>query len=580
MASKLYFILLLTLMSCLPDFENPIDPSNEESIPPDINFETVKFIPGEQNSVYRGEFDFTWENTSGIELLIKSEDSTQVVDTLNSGALNFDWYVINKDTANYEFQLKAFNKNGFGTASKWVSVTSTDTLDLFPPEYKISYMNTEVYERWIVQESNPIYKIKIVEQSSLSTFRYDGVELKDSLIDDLVEVVDTLFNFRNFKIIELKDESLNEYHILDTLEVLYDFPNKPLLLDLDFSNSSKVNLLWNSDSSIDFAYYELSINGKVTLIENPIESRFETSLTWSDDFNIELKLVDSLENEVVGPYSKIISKNGKLFRGNMVWINENQFVDQNHFTAQISKGFWMDTTEVIQSEFTELMNFNSSIFRDPLNPVEAVNYSDAIVFANKRSKLNGLDTIYEYESIDGGNINGLKINSEIGFRLPYEDEWELAARGGIDSVAFLWLDTTDYIVVNEYLWFNQNAGSERTELPYALYPGSQKVASKKANEFGLYDMLGNVDEWTNNYWQSNEDRIDGRIDDKSPISCTGECLTIDSEVFENEYQRVVRGGHWALGLSENSLSARRPQSQSVRTRNTGFRLVINGREAE
>jgi formylglycine-generating enzyme required for sulfatase activity len=226
------------------------------------------------------------------------------------------------------------------------------------------------------------------------------------------------------------------------------------------------------------------------------------------------------------------------------------------------------------------MNFNSSIFRDPLNPVEAVNYSDAIVFANERSKLNGLDTIYEYESIDGGNINGLKTNSEIGFRLPYEDEWELAARGGIDSVAFLWLDTTDYIVVNEYLWFNQNAGSERTELPYALYPGSQKVALKKANEFGLYDMLGNVDEWTNNYWQSNEDRTDGRIDDKSPISCTGECLTIDSEVFENEYQRVVRGGHWALGLSENSLSARRPQSQSVRTRNTGFRLVINGREAQ
>ena len=162
MMPKLYFILLLTLMSCLPDFENPIDPSNDESIPPDINFETVKFIPGEQNSVYRGEFDFTWENSSGIELLIKSEGSTQVVDTLNSGALNFDWYVINKDTANYEFQLKAFNKNGFGTASKWVSVTSTDTLDLFPPEYKISYMNTEVYERWIVQESNPIYKIKIV----------------------------------------------------------------------------------------------------------------------------------------------------------------------------------------------------------------------------------------------------------------------------------------------------------------------------------------------------------------------------------------------------------------------------------
>ena len=65
-----------------------------------------------------------------------------------------------------------------------------------------------------------------------------------------------------------------------------------------------------------------------------------------------------------------------------------------------------------------------------------------------------------------------------GFRLPTEEEWEYAARGG----QYNWYSGSNYL--DDVGWYNDNSG-------YETHP----VAQKKANGYGLYDMSGNVCEW-------------------------------------------------------------------------------------
>jgi len=102
----------------------------------------------------------------------------------------------------------------------------------------------------------------------------------------------------------------------------------------------------------------------------------------------------------------------------------------------------------------------------------------------------------------------------IGGRLPTEAEWEYAARAGSTEPRYGNLD--------EIAWYNQNSGRQ-----------TRDVAQKRANGFGLYDMLGNVWEWVNDWYDQNYYQNSPQQDPTGPA--TGQL-------------RVLRGGSWnALG---------------------------------
>lgn len=111
------------------------------------------------------------------------------------------------------------------------------------------------------------------------------------------------------------------------------------------------------------------------------------------------------------------------------------------------------------------MNSNTSHHKGPKLPVESMRYVDCELFFFK-----------------------LNFLTRRRFRLPTEEEWEFAARGGNKTLPTKYAGSDNY---EDVAWYCNNSGNMTHE-----------VKSKAPNELGLYDMSGNVDEWCANAWVS------------------------------------------------------------------------------
>lgn len=133
------------------------------------------------------------------------------------------------------------------------------------------------------------------------------------------------------------------------------------------------------------------------------------------------------------------------------------------------KGYKVGKTEVTQGQWQGIVGNNPSKFKDSDNPVDRVSWDDCQVFL---AVLNSLPAV---------EASGLE------FRLLTEDEWEHACRAGATGEYCKLADGTEIqkSTLGRVAWFEDNA----VKCPHP-------VAQKEPNAFGLYDMLGNVWEWT------------------------------------------------------------------------------------
>ena len=174
--------------------------------------------------------------------------------------------------------------------------------------------------------------------------------------------------------------------------------------------------------------------------------------------------------------------------------------DERQHTVEITKGFWMQETEVTQAQWEAVMGSNPSHFKGSSLPVETVSWSDVEGFLEKLSARGG------------GR-----------YRLPTEAEWEYAARAG--STGPFGFVCDDYTIANcgssaaclePFAWYGRNSNGT-----------THRVGSKRPNAWGLYDMSGNVWEWVWDwYWEYETGTVQ---DPRGPR--------------DGKY-RVLRGGSW------------------------------------
>lgn len=202
--------------------------------------------------------------------------------------------------------------------------------------------------------------------------------------------------------------------------------------------------------------------------------------------------------------------------------------------------FDISPTETTQAEFESIMGFNPSQYRGADLPVQNVSWWDAIRYCNLRSLREGLHPSYDLSS-------GRCDHRSNGYRLPTESEWVLAA--ALDSNASA-----------EELKQAATLGTPDTksieELMQSVRAGPTPVASHGPNRLGLYDMLGNVWEWCQDFydavtWYPQAENPDGP---------------------DWGIARVIRGGSFATSTSTWSKGYRSSREPDQPSRFTGFRV--------
>lgn len=179
----------------------------------------------------------------------------------------------------------------------------------------------------------------------------------------------------------------------------------------------------------------------------------------------------------------------------------------------IKRPFWLGRTEVTQAAWVKVRQEHQNRFKGDLLPVDSISWDEADDYCRA-----------------------------VGMRLPTEAEWEYAARSGTDGIR--------YGPLEEVAWSGANAGD-----------ATRTVATRKPSEWGFYDMLGNVLEWVNDWFDSAYYKLGVAVDPTGPPKGPG---------------RVIRGGAWYSPGIEIRASSRRRLNPNADYRGAiGFRCASN-----
>ena len=234
--------------------------------------------------------------------------------------------------------------------------------------------------------------------------------------------------------------------------------------------------------------------------------------------------------------------------GTVLGTNATEARSNEHpaMSVEFDYDFSMGRHEVTCGEFNKLMNAATGLSLDCANdslPATNLTYYDAILFANERSKLEGLDTAYTYTSIVFDSekhcnaLEGFAYRPQIkAYRLPTEAEWSLVASQNWNL---------------EKAWIAENSEYKK------------HLVCKKADDDEFCDLIGNVMEWVNDWLGNFSDTIVSNYVGAPDGGALG--------------QRVVKGASYRNSVESIHLYSRGDVytvTSSTRADYVGFRLAF------
>ena len=253
-----------------------------------------------------------------------------------------------------------------------------------------------------------------------------------------------------------------------------------------------------------------------------LQSPSTTSATKSQEQTFNASYTDGVLTVNGVRYEMVKVAAGKFKMGaSPLGMTEAKMLNEKKHKVTLTKNYYLGMTEVTQALWTAVMGYNPSEIKGANLPVTNVSWYDCQTFISK-----------------------LNVATDRNFRLPTEAEWEFAARGGNNSRNYLY---SGGFLIENVAWCDKISNRR-----------IHAVATREANELGIYDMSGNVMEWCSDWY--------GEYDRSVKTNPVGPM---------NGVERVCRGGSYIDLDSFCRCTARWHVDPNDRDNNMGLRLALS-----
>jgi formylglycine-generating enzyme required for sulfatase activity len=444
-----------------------------------------------------------WEPIKNFGHIIKGEDTEiSSFDKIKKSGIEFDLYPDSEQLAilgpGDDLKLFMFN---------FVKIGVCPFIKILIKEYKKSddYKNEDILDKLMIYFAEWMCKdYTFVHEEIFATMADSSKPFSERFLVPLEKVIAKYFNF-------IKDEAL----VGSVSEFIFKYGFGNLPIGYDDPQVKEIFRIYKTILTVgDILLFNLhsQYKGSVFLIdhgpsyESYHERQYENFTVGDVTFTM-MKLPG-------GPFMMGAEPDDKRADGSekpLHYVNLKKFA--------------IGETEVTQSLWQAVMGSNPSRFVNGNRPVDNVSWLDCQEFITKLNQLTGRT-----------------------FRLPTEAEWEFAACGGMYKRGYPYAGGES---VDEVAWYKNN-GSDETH----------PVRLKKANEFGLYDMSGNVMEWCQDFYDAN---YYGHSPEENPCN----------DATASLYARVLRGGSWHWDDKYCRVSSRNNNAQGVKAEQFGLRLAMD-----